>query len=79
MTTQTITKDNITIRKETIQKNGGVVVLSLKEYEELRRQAMPTYYLSGKEAEAVDKLVKQGLRDYKAGKCKEIQSLANLD
>ena len=75
MTTQTIIKDNIIIRKETVQKNGGVVVLSLKEYEDLRRQAAPTYYLTGKEAEAVDKLVEQGLKDYRKGKYIEAPSL----
>lgn len=49
--------------------------MPLKEYEELRRQAAPTYYLSGKEAEALDKLVEQGLKDYKNGKCIEASSL----
>ena len=70
--------NTITISKRQVAK-GGVVVLPLKEYERLKEQSIPTYYLTGKKALALDKLVAQGLKDYKAGKCKTLNSLADLD
>lgn len=69
----------VTISKKKIQKQGGVVVLSLREYQKLREQAVPTYYLRGKEAKALDDLVEKGLKDYRGGKSKTIKSLADLD
>ena len=69
---------NLILPKEML-KNEGVVVLPLKKYEELRRQAIPTYYLEGKEAKKADKLIEEGLKEYRAGKCKKIKSLADLD
>lgn len=68
------TKKLISISKKTIQKAGGVVILPLAEYEELRRNVVPTYYLKGKEAEQLDSLVREGLSEYKAGKTKVIDS-----
>ena len=56
-----------------------VVILPLREYQKLCQKAMPTYYLKGKRAKDLDKLVKEGLRDYRKGKCKSIKSLADLD
>lgn len=73
------TKDNITLSKKAVQKSGGIVILTLKEYRELQERAVPTYQLYGKEAEKLDKLVEEELRDYKKGRCKEIKSLADLD
>jgi hypothetical protein len=70
--------NTITISKREISREG-VVVLPLKEYERLKAQAVPTYYLTGKKATALDRLVKQGLKEYKAGKCKTIGSLSELD
>jgi hypothetical protein len=69
----------ITIPKTKIEKEKGVVILPLKEYQKLCQMAVPTYYLEGKEAKELDKLVEEGLRDYKKGKCKAIKSLADLD
>ena len=57
----------------------GVVLLDLEEYKKMNMSAVPTYYLKGKEAEKLDVLVKEGLRDYRQGKCKKIKSLADLD
>jgi len=65
----------VTISKTKIQKDGGVIILSLKEYQKLREQAVPTYYLKGKEARELDKLVESGLKDYRAGKCVSAGSL----
>jgi hypothetical protein len=72
-------KNSIIISKEEIQKKGGVVILSLREYKKLCERAVPTYYLKGKEAEELDKLVEEGLREYRKGRCKTIKSLADLD
>ena len=36
------------------------------------------FYLEGKEAKMLDKLVEQGLEEYQKGKCKTIKSLADL-
>jgi len=70
---------SISIAKTKIEKEGGVVILSLKEYRELSARAVPTYQLHGKEAVALDRLVTKGLKEYAAGKCKTIRSLADLD
>lgn len=57
----------------------GVVLLDLEEYKKMRMREIPTYYLEGKEAEELDKLVEEELRDHKQGKSKKIESLADLD
>lgn len=75
-----INKNNsINISKKKIAESGGVVILPIHEYEDLKRRAVPEYYLTGKEAEEVDKLVHEGLKEYNEGKCKTIKSLADLD
>jgi len=69
----------ITIPKEKIEKQGGFVVLSLREYQKLREKTAPVFYLRGKKAEALDKMVEKGLKAYREGKTKKIKSLADLD
>jgi len=69
----------ITIPKTKIKKEGGIVILSLKEYQKLCQRAVPTFYLKGKKAEELDKLVEEGLRDHNLGKTRKIKSLADLD
>jgi len=71
--------NKITLSKTTILKQNGMVILPLQEYKRLCESAIPTYYLKGKEAEKLDKLVRDGMNEYKAGKCKAIKSLADLD
>ena len=66
----------ISIPKSKIKKEGGVVVLSLKEYQKLYERAVPTYYLKGKAAERIDRLVEEGLRDYRAGRTISANSLS---
>jgi len=73
-----INKSSITIPRSLLKKEG-VVILPLREYQKLYKRAVPTYYLKGKEAEKLDKLVEEGLREYKKGRCKKIKSLADLD
>ena len=70
---------NITISKTKIEKQKGVVVLPIKEYEKLLEQAVPTYYLTGQMAKKLDFLVERGLKDYHAGKTRKIKSLADLN
>lgn len=74
-----INKNSIVISKKEIKEQGGVVILPLEEYRELCKRAVPTYYLEGEEAEELDELVEEGLRDYREGKCSEIKSLSELD
>lgn len=69
MTTATITQKSIQIGKE------PVVILPLKEYQKLCERAVPTYHLKGKAAKELDSLVKEGLRDYYAGKCIDAPSM----
>lgn len=49
--------------------------MPVEEYEKLRENAIPTYYLQGREAEELDKLVERGLRDHKAGKTIRARSI----
>jgi len=70
------------VQKEKTIKIGKkpVVILPLEEYERLKRMVeVPTHRLSGKAAERLDRLVREGLKDYRRGKCKKLKSLADLD
>ena len=72
-------KKTILISEKEVQRKGGVVILPLREYQKLREQAVPIDYLEGKEAEELDSLVKKGLEEYHAGKCRTIKSLEDID
>lgn len=65
----------VAIAKEKIEKQGGVVILSLKEYQKLCERAAPTYYLKGKRAEELDRLVEDGLREHERGETIKAASL----
>jgi hypothetical protein len=67
---------NVKIPRQALKQ--GVVMLSLEEYQRLQMQAVPTYYLTGKKAEAVDKLVEEGLKEHREGKTIRLKSLADL-
>ena len=69
----------ITLSNKSVQKQKGVVVLPIKEYERLVRASVPEYFLTGKAAKRLDKLVEEGLRDYRTGKTRRLRSLADLD
>lgn len=56
---------SITIKKEKIELQKGMVILPLKEYRKLLEQAVPTYYLTGEKAKKIDSLVKNGIAEYK--------------
>jgi len=68
-------KNSITILKETVRKKGGIVILPLPEYKKLCEKLVPTYYLKGKEAEELDRLVEEGLREYKESKTIKASSI----
>ena len=68
----------ITISKNLI-KNDDLVIIPRKEYESMKAQMAPTFYLKGKEADKLDKIIREGLKEYQEGKCKTIKSLADLD
>ena len=53
----------------------GVVILDLKEYEELKKRAVPVYQLKGKAAKNLDKLVREGLKEYERGETIKASSL----
>ena len=69
----------ITLSKSEITEKDGIVILSLKEYRKICERVVPEYYLTGKAAEEADKLVKEGLVDYREGRTKKIKSLADLE
>lgn len=65
----------IAVSKTKVEKHKGVIILPLKEYRELLERAVPTYYLTGKAAERLDKLVERGLKEYREGKTIDASSL----
>ncbi len=69
----------LTIKSNIIQKIGGMVVLPLKEYEKLCQKAAGVFSLKGERAKKLDMLIRDGEIEYKAGRCKTIKSLADLD
>ncbi|MDP3645692.1 MAG: hypothetical protein Q8R25_01250 [bacterium] len=69
----------IILSKESVQKQKGLVVLPIKEYQRLLEAAISTHYLSGKAAVRLDKLVEKSLREHREGKTRRIRSLADLD
>ncbi|HEY5383022.1 MAG TPA: hypothetical protein VIJ88_00505 [Candidatus Paceibacterota bacterium] len=74
MTTATVAKSHIKDKKA--QK---MVTIPLQEYRELLATRVPHYYLKGKAARDLDKLVEEGLKEYKDGKTRKLRSLADLD
>ena len=71
----TETAEKISLSKSTILEQNGMVILPLAEYEKLRQNVAPTYYLQGKEAEKLDNLVRDGMKEYRAGKTIKAGSL----
>ena len=63
----------IKIPSQSLKK--GVAILDLAEYRELQARSVPTYYLKGKKALALDRMVERGLREYREGKTIRASSL----
>lgn len=74
MTTATLNR----LRK-TAAKAKRFVQVPVKTYRQLLDAAIPTYYLTGKAATDLDKLVEEGLREHAEGKTRTLRSLADLD
>ncbi len=72
-------KHAIAISPKLVERRGGIVVLPLKEYQKLLASVVPTYYLKGKAATKLDRLVEKGMQEYRKGKTRAIRSLADLD
>lgn len=79
MTTTLLTKPAITISRAALAEAEGVIILSFKEYQKLKEQSSPVFYLKGASAKKIDQLVTNGLKSYKQGKTKKITSLADLE
>lgn len=68
-----VSSTTIKIPRDSLKK--GVVILDAEEYRELQIRAVPTYYLIGKRALALDRLVEEGLREYRAGRTVKAPSM----
>ncbi len=72
-------KKGIEISAELVERRGGIVVLSVREYEKLLARVVPTFYLKGNAATKLDRLVESGLQEYRKGKTRAIRSLTDVD
>jgi hypothetical protein len=70
--------NTITIAKKKIESEKGVVLLSLKEYKRIIDAAVPVEYLPKREIARLNKIGKQAMKEYKAGKAIKINSFADL-
>ena len=63
----------ITIPKKLI-KDDDIVIIPRKEYEEMMASMIPSVYLKGRAAKRLDKLMEDGLREYREGKTEPLGS-----
>ncbi|HEY4518237.1 MAG TPA: hypothetical protein VJG48_01270 [Candidatus Paceibacterota bacterium] len=68
--------NGVTIKEGQVKSVGGMVILPVKEYRRLIEQDVPTYYLKGKAATNLDKLVAEGLKEYREGKTIKANSMS---
>ena len=68
-----VTSTTIKISPQSLKR--GVVVMAAEEYERLQTRAIPTYYLTGKKALELDRLVEEGLCENRVGKTIKARSL----
>lgn len=73
---QTLTHTTIRVSDRALRK--GVVLLDIEEYRKLQMQSVPEIYLTGKAAEEADRLVEEGMREYREGKAIKLNSLKDL-
>ena len=57
-----------------IAKMGELVVLPRKEFEKMRAQIVPSFFLKGKGAKRLDKRASEGLREYHKRKTELLES-----
>ena len=67
----------ITIPRKVAGKDD-LVVISRREFEQMKSRMFPIVYLKGKSAARLDRRVEIAVRDYRQGKTKKIKSLADL-
>jgi len=70
--------NTITIPKNLI-KNDDLIILPRKEYELMKTQMIPTFYLKGKKAKLLDKRVNEALNEYRQGKTESLKSFLNKE
>jgi len=61
-----VDKNSITIPKTILQKQGGLVILGLKEYKKFLKYEM--------EKEYIDTIIKEGIKEKKEDKTESIES-----
>lgn len=71
---KTMLKNILTIPKS-VTGNEELVVMPLKQYEQIMANTTPFFYLKGKEARFLDNRVKKGLREHKEKKTIKSDSL----
>ena len=69
--------DIVTIPKN-IAKKDDLVVIPRKEYEKMKARMLPVLEFKGRKAERLDRRVGNALLDYRRGKTRKIESLADL-
>lgn len=68
----------IAILKRAQIQDDDLVIIPRKEYEVLKGNQIPTIFLKGKSARALDRRVERALREYRQGKTKVLHSLRDL-
>jgi len=71
--------NTVVISPKRVQKEGGVVILSLEEYKKLSIGVVPDFYLKGRAANKLDKLVESSFKEHREGKTRTLKSLADFD
>ncbi len=57
-----------------IAKMGELVVLPRKEFEKMRAQIAPVFFLKGNSAKRLDRRASEGLKEYHKGKTESLES-----
>ena len=70
---KTLTPPTTKISDQALKK--GVALVDLAEYRRLQQAAAPTYYLTGKAAEDLDREVEEALRESREGKTIQASSI----
>ena len=73
---KTLTSTTIKISPQALKR--GVALVDLAEYRRLQQAAVPTYYLTGKAVEDLDREVEEVLQEDREGKTRRIKSLRDL-
>lgn len=66
---------SVAIGKNQIKVEDDMVIIPLREYHKLLEKTAPVYYLKGKQALRLDRLVENGLKEHREGKTIKASSL----